>query len=330
MKRFLRATVALLIVIAVSVGVFSGCNADKKTDEATPISSAESAPEVSSQESFGSEESGSEETSKYGNLNSNLLAGGYAVTDGDYVYYATDTGIYVKSKRSNKSQRLTTDKAFELNLCGDWIIYRVRGTDSYRRMEKTGEKNNEALNNASNLRVYDGSIYYTDYKDDGYYKTDVYFSNKTKILDNVTSNVNVYEGKIYWGDNIDVNIAELDGSGIVTYKDAGSQYMVIDGTEKYTNGTMSRSDINGKNSKTIGSLPVFDFVVDGEWIYFTEMNVNLSKRPLYKMKTDGSELTLLDSSKVLGFSLVGDWLYCLSDGKSFKIKTDGTDKAILE
>ncbi|MNC59898.1 hypothetical protein D3C75_1097390 [compost metagenome] len=63
--------------------------------------------------------------------------------------------------------------------------------------------------------------------------------------------------------------------------------------------------------------------IDGDWIYF---NFN---QKLYKMKTDGTELTQLSSDDPRYINVSGDWIYYSDFSKKqnlVRIKKDGTNR----
>jgi hypothetical protein len=73
-----------------------------------------------------------------------------------------------------------------------------------------------------------------------------------------------------------------------------------------------------------------DINVIGDWIYFTNYSVN---RWIYKIKTDGSNLTPVNSDATNELIVGGDWIYYLAAGYDnatlYKIKTDGSSRTQL-
>jgi predicted small secreted protein len=67
----------------------------------------------------------------------------------------------------------------------------------------------------------------------------------------------------------------------------------------------------------------------GEWIFFIHKS---DGNKIYKMKTDGTERSAVNSDKSLFINVQGDWIYYMNmnDGrKIYKIKTDGTGRTSL-
>lgn len=72
----------------------------------------------------------------------------------------------------------------------------------------------------------------------------------------------------------------------------------------------------------------FSINVVGDWIYFNELYGD-SKNNIYKIKTDGTNLQLLESidyGRDISLIVVNDWIY-LSNG--YRMKTDGSNKQKL-
>jgi uncharacterized protein YjdB len=73
-----------------------------------------------------------------------------------------------------------------------------------------------------------------------------------------------------------------------------------------------------------GSMIAFQ----GNWIYFSGTS-DSNTRNLYKMRLDGSEVTLLTSDEAVSINVVGDWVYYLSNKALYRIRTDGTQRTLL-
>ncbi len=68
--------------------------------------------------------------------------------------------------------------------------------------------------------------------------------------------------------------------------------------------------------------------VAGDWVYYTNLK---DGGKLYKMRTDGTEITKLNDDASIEINVVGDWIYYLNDSdyQLCKMRTDGTEKTKL-
>lgn len=106
----------------------------------------------------------------------------------------------------------------------------------------------------------------------------------------------------------DIVIAQGTAAG--TKLSAGSTVEVtVEGGVANTIGNTSENINNGGLVAT-----------QGEWIYFSNRKDN---NYLYKIKKDGSELTLLTKTPAQNINVVGGWIY-FSNQDIFKIKLDGS------
>jgi hypothetical protein len=87
----------------------------------------------------------------------------------------------------------------------------------------------------------------------------------------------------------------------------------------------------------------YDFDIADGWIYFDVYNHNPQdeKAFIYRMRTDGTEKTLITETSFSGgaspayITVVGDWIYYQLDipksgpGPIYRIKTDGTEHELI-
>ena len=86
----------------------------------------------------------------------------------------------------------------------------------------------------------------------------------------------------------------------------------------HTNGT-AKIKLNDRGSANINVI--------GDWVYYFDKDRRLSK-----MRTDGTEITVLYDEKIDHYltnsmNVTGDWIYFngMEDGKIYRIRTDGTE-----
>jgi len=70
--------------------------------------------------------------------------------------------------------------------------------------------------------------------------------------------------------------------------------------------------------------------VSGEWIYFVIMNRENHTWGVYRMKTDGSNKTVIRSESYEYPSIVGDWIFFNNNGKVNRMKKDGSEVQVMQ
>lgn len=86
------------------------------------------------------------------------------------------------------------------------------------------------------------------------------------------------------------------------------------------NTTKSAINTIGNTSQNINEGGLI--AKQGDWIYFANA---MDDEKLYKMRLDGSEMTLIHGDDHVDYiNVIGDWVYYRNDSNIFKIKIDGT------
>ena len=88
---------------------------------------------------------------------------------------------------------------------------------------------------------------------------------------------------------------------------------------------MKKSQIGNTSGNSVNDGLVAQ---QGDWVYYRNSNDNGS---LYKIRTDGTEKTKLNSDDTLFINVIDDWVY-YRNGKNdsiYKVKTDGTNNILL-
>jgi len=219
---------------------------------------------------------------------------------------------------------------------------------------------------ATFVNVSDGWIYYGDNygetdKRTGIYKVRLDGSGKKQLTSgvypfylNVSGDMIYYIGEAYSYGEFDVSSygdlygVRTDGKGnklIYKAEEVGGIGGInvvgewIYYAEKAGNLCKMRTDGTEKTVLKAGEAisPDGNYVnVAGGWVYYEgdyyDGDYGVSPRALYKIRTDGTEDTLLDANPVRNVNVVGDWIYYYSYGKKWgyhKIRTDGTEKQLL-
>ena len=92
------------------------------------------------------------------------------------------------------------------------------------------------------------------------------------------------------------------------------------------------SEIVKLDDKSTGRSPYINVV--GDWVYYNgRYSESHNGHALYKIRTDGTEKTVLDDTQVANIFVVGDWIYYGSYAhgysRPYKIRTDGTKKRMI-
>jgi len=113
-------------------------------------------------------------------------------------------------------------------------------------------------------------------------------------------------------------------------------YSIDENGEKYGDGLYRmRPDGAGKtkilDKEGISNFSRQHFTFDKDWIYFTDATDSYN---LYKMRTDGTEITRLVDDGCISVSAISDgWIYydvnSSADNRLYKIRIDGTDQGIV-
>ncbi|WP_238882526.1 cell wall-binding repeat-containing protein [Clostridium sp. YIM B02551] len=256
-----------------------------------------------------------------GNIQANIVNGGSAVRQGDWIYYAgADYAIYkIKSDGSYKT-RLVTANALDLNIKGDWLYYIA---DDHISKIKTDGTNNQRISDRKvvNKMIIVGDIIYVEeeygggmtlltldgscigvqwgngrdfivsgenfyFNNMGDFEDYIYVSGpETKQLNNEHSyNLNLYDDRIYF---------------------TNSDHYII------------RINTDGSNRTQIGTDKAENLLVTEGWIYYSNKSDNYK---LYKMKLDGSSKTKISDKTIEAFNIVGDLVKFNENGETKFIK----------
>lgn len=275
-----------------------------------------------------------------GNTSSNISNFGFAVKQGEWIYYTNDQdlNIYKMKEDGSNKQQLSTDICYQLSVVDDWIYY-VNFTDnkSIYKMYVDGSQAQKLNSDASrNVNVVNDSIYYINLDDNNIYKTDLDGYNKTKINDVNSKYINFYNGQIYFYDSDSSYLykMDLDGSNKTIVSEDNMFMFTIDNDLiyfAYQDGIYT-IDLDGNNKTKISDEVLSDNscinISDG-WIYYSNYN---DENKLYKMKTDGTNPTKLnddDSSKI---NICSNWIYYFNNDDNnalYRIMTDGSKRMMV-
>ena len=279
-----------------------------------------------------------------GNTSSNIINGGIATIQDDWIYYkgndSNNTEKYsinkIKTDGSQKTEIKNDLSDFNnLNVTGDWIYYYTWNPDtkkgSINKIKTDGSHETEIMHNDSerllnyfdNLNVVGDWIYYKEKKTSPnayYYNADyIYSINKIKTDGSQKTEIISNSDGIY-----DLNVV----GDYIYYKTDDSQNHI---NKIKTDGSQKTEIISDSDS-------IYNLNVVGDWIYYYRYNLNTNTYSINKVKIDGSQKTeiISGSHHMYDLNVVGDWIYydCNLDTNNSnkyiysisKIKTDGTQK----
>ncbi|MBQ2945338.1 MAG: DUF5050 domain-containing protein [Clostridia bacterium] len=267
----------------------------------------------------------SDENSK-GNLGKNLMNGGIAAIQGDYIYYTTNSGEVYKQKTDGSSKLLLAPAgSTHINVVDDWVYYINNFTVYAVRTDGTQThplSNNNTGNDiyARHLMVYNGYFYYANALrgNNGYlFRIPLNYDETaipTKLTGHIPSKFIVNEDLIYFiSDNKDDNIytIPINGGSNVKITDVGVTSFNIDPA---TNRIyyLATSDLTVYSCNLDGSdvtkvlENVTDFIIDGDYIIYST-----GDRKSFIATKDGSEpqkISICDYA-TNSYSIVGSYVY---------------------
>ena len=224
-----------------------------------------------------------------GNTSANLANIGISAKQGDWIYYITvdsaksssngPTGISKMHTDGSGVIKVTSEIGYYLNVKGDWIYY-----VGFNRDSSNGNSSGPS----------------------GIYKMRTDGTNKITLTSDTAMDINVIGDWIYY-----VGYTDLNNSG------SGAIYKIrTDGTNK------SKLDGSSNLSSSGGGYSNLSLNVVGDWIYYVgnvdDSNSDSNNVAIYKIHTDGSNQTKLDSGLAASINVIGDWIYYVStsDGTS--------------
>jgi len=301
----------------------------------------------------------------YGNMNN----WGYAAIKDGWIYYSSNDDCFYRIREDGTGKtKLSDSRAAFINIVGDWIYYNyfihdVKRTGIYK-MRTDGSDETLVIDDwASYLTVSDGWIYYgmtygESDKRTGVYKARLDGSGKKQLTSginpcylNVAGDWIYYVERAYFDGELDAGTygdlyrvrtngkgnalvykaEEVGGIGGINVAGDWIYYaekyggsickMRADCTEKTVLAAYVGANFSGNNVN----------VADG-WVYYEGDYDAERPRALYKIRTDGTENTLLDANSVRNVIIIGDLIYYYKYGAKwgwYIMRTDGTEKQLL-
>lgn len=260
------------------------------------------------------------------------LGGGFAVTDGEWIYYRSySDGSYSIKKMSmdgSTVESLPGGDMRDLDLKDGWLYGSYKGRNIRRvdiadreeyKFHKTEDLNEY---NSSDITIVDEWVYYctndTRIEQNGIYKMKLDGTENTLIYGGVVCDQLKFDGEwLYFSDSgFSHYRIKLDGTGLESLPTETFGYIVSNGTFYERDGKFnSLSEV-----KTSDSMVLVD-----DTLYFC------GSKTIYKQNADGTDkTTVIEVESCSNLHVLGEWIFfynqdaenwyfCKTDGSSLKV-----------
>lgn len=294
-----------------------------------------------------------------GNSPGNIMNGGFAVEKDGWIYYSNvldKEKLYkIKTDGTGKVKLNDDENSYSINIDGDNIYYIVDGGKINKI--KTDGSSESTITEAyvNRMNVVGDKIYYMsynagndDYDTEGYlYRINLDGSGSEKISEEKVKMFNVIGDHVYYisandvegnTENGKIYSINLDGTGKTGITEDAATYMNVaeDGVyyaNKDDGDKIYKVNLDGSGKTKVSDAKADDIIYKDGWLY----SENITDKTLYKIKSDGSQNTVLLQGSNYIFNISGDWIYYVDVGDISKIqdignvviyrmKTDGTNR----
>ncbi len=284
----------------------------------------------------------------------NIVNFGFVAQQGDWIFFNKQHGdnvsLWKKNIHNKKDQiKIVDDPCWFLNVVDDWIYY-SNADDNHRlyKIRTDGTQRTQlSEDEAVFINVVDGWIYYTYIEQHGIYKIRTDGTQRTHISEDDANFMNVVDNWIYYSDYSTGNIYKISTDGtqrILISEDEADFINVVDGWIYYVNNNgIFKISTEEKKPKTIqilkpdpdpkGGSGYSHINVQGEWIYFLNYNENIDYTgtgKIFKIRTDGRNLTKITDDRYVLLYILHDTIYAYDNNQLFRIRTDGTDRQLVD
>ena len=335
----------LLIAYLFAIVVSGGCNNMQRQD----LSEHDSLQTVASgtASSVDNTNQRADELNTLGNTAGNLTNGGYAAVQGEWAYYSFPydslSGLFRMKPDGTDKQKLSNDKAYSINVVGDWIYYINADDNQIYAIGTDGDgKRSVCQDRTYNFSVVGDDIYYTNanYHYSEYVGLPVYTirtdgTDQKELCSDKVISMNVSSDRIYYintDDDGKIYSIDFDGDNRrrLSHSFIGWHIAVLGDRIFYSgsNGYMYSISTDGGSEQMVCSDIVSFINGDGEFVYYS------TRDGLFRIKPDGTEKHQLSSNE-RGFGLmqlVGNRImyFDYDDGLFYSIGIDGADRKLIE
>jgi|GEM_PF-3583679 Bacterial Ig-like domain (group 4). len=185
-------------------------------------------------------------------------------------------------------------------------------------------------------KVGDYTYFYNQSDNNKVYKISSDLKNEVRLSDEIMNRVVISDGWLYYAKGNDLNKLykmTLDGTNETKISDDTVDYIKLDGGSIYYSSLYEVESLFKINTDGSGKFKVTSaqtgFQIVDDWIYYVD---GYGPSKLCKIKTDGSQRTVLSYDRVSNLNVVDDWIYYIDNygvPNIAKIRTDGTGKTDL-
>ncbi len=221
-----------------------------------------------------------------------------------WIYYINESDIgrvYKIKTDGTERQRVNNTIAHQMYVLDDWIYYNGWEGKLYRMKTDGSEFKTMTGFSAGSLCVSNGWMYFTPHKE-----------------------------------RYSIHMMKIDGTGMVRVGNdefCHNVQVVGDWIFYGCSAGLCKIRTNGQERTVLTEDEAWSVNISGEWIYyFTEDPDDFTKANIYKIRPDGTGRTSLGFDKLVDeFNVIGDQLYYENVSFDiFKMKTDGTQKALVD
>ena len=212
-----------------------------------------------------------QETSTMGNSIATIMTGGHLSTQGDFLFYSTEEGLFKSSSDLNERTLISTYSVENINVVGEWIYFTI--PDKYGifriRMDGTDMEELSGSIRTRTMLVAHEKIYFT--LNGIIYEMDLEGDSKQALTPAYLS----------------TTAFDLDDEWIYfTVRSIAGDFLPEHGFYKVRH--------DGTDIQQLLEIPIihFPFIVHDEWIYFVhvyEHLLELDGNGMYRFSIDGSE-----------------------------------------
>jgi hypothetical protein len=281
----------------------------------------------------------------------NLTGNTYVALKGDWIYFTIYGTLYKIRTNGTEVTQIELDFPVGINtymnsihIIGDWIYtwlggivrFRTDGTEFTRVADIDGSIHS----------IVGDWIYYTDGSGEAIYRIRIDGTEQTRLTNReISHNINSVEGDwVYYragyGDEYPSTVFRVrtdgsageemnfSGDGMITNVTVHGDWLYFRGNR----GSLNRVNINTMELTQILYEDCLEYIVDGDWVYFTLITSGWEDEPeqsnLQKIRTDGTGYMQINNEQSADLNVAGDWIFFrlieCDDGSRYRIRTDGT------
>lgn len=278
-----------------------------------------------------------------GNTSGNIVNGGLAASQGDWIYYRSNDGgkIYRINQDGTLLEQINDDDSWYINIVNDWVYYRTRDEERKIFRIRADGTNREMISaaNAWYINVVDDWVYYRDQDDnDKTYRISLDGSRQNMVSGQWTGWKNILGEWIFYINRNDGNTiyrAKIDGTKKQKINTTSSDWLVASDNWLFfrnidDEGKIYRIRNDGSEKKKITDNQAIYLNVSNGWIYYSNLSDN---GRIYRIRTDGQDEQKINEDRSSYLNIVNGWIYYRNwsdGGKIYKINIDGSNRRIVE